>query len=113
MNREISPKVSILMSSFNPNEIFLRECFDSIENQTFKDFELILVDDGSFETDFDSILSNYSFRYTLIKNSQNLGVSRSMNNGLKVCNGSYIAKMDDDDIMHPDRLKLQYEFLQN
>lgn len=95
-------------------ERFLPEAIDSILNQTWVDFELLIVDDGS--TDGSSeILSGYANRdkrVTLIRNETNLGLVRTLNRGLDLTDSPYIARMDQDDISLPDRLQKQAMYLQ-
>ncbi|MDD4157082.1 MAG: glycosyltransferase [Candidatus Cloacimonetes bacterium] len=103
-------KISILMSVYNPNDKYFKLCLDSIEQQSYKDFELILVDDGTTNLNLEEMLSHYSFDYKIIHNSQNLGLARSLNIGMSMCTGEYIARMDDDDIMMPNRLEMQLKY---
>lgn len=103
---KISPKISVIMSVYN-GERYLREAVDSILNQTFTDFEFIVVNDGSTDNTL-SILRQYSDkRLKIINHSENLGLSRSLNMAIEVAKGKYIARMDADDISLPDRLELQ------
>lgn len=105
-------KISILMATYNPNVAFLRESLNSIQAQTFNDFELVMVDDGTTNCDLEKIFSEYSFNYKIIKNVHNLGLPTALNIGLNECQGEYIARMDDDDVMHPQRLEKQLAFIQ-
>ena len=98
------------MATCNPNINYLRLCLDSIQKQTFKDFELILVDDGTTNCKLEDILSTYSFDYQIIKNEINLGLPTSLNKGLQYCNSEYIARMDDDDIMAENRLERELQY---
>lgn len=110
----MSPKVSILMSVYN-GACFLREAIDSILNQSFGDFEFIIVDDGSNDNTWE-ILSEYSFRdkrIILLQNKTNIGLTKSLNRCLSVSRGLYIARQDDDDISLYDRLKKQVDYLDN
>ena len=107
MNR---PKVSVVMSVFN-NEKFLKEAIDSILNQTFTDFEFIIVNDGSTDNTR-NIIQNYSDnRIKLLNNISNLGISRAANIGIKAACGIYIARQDADDISMPERLEKEVLFL--
>ena len=110
---ENSPKVSVIMSVYN-GEKYLKEAIESILNQSFKDFEFIVVDDGSTDKT-PEILENYAKqdqRIKIITNSENIGLTKSLNKGIKVSKGEYIARMDDDDIAMPERIKKQIEFLE-
>ncbi len=107
-----SPIVSVLMAVYN-GEKYLREAVDSILNQTFSDYEFIIVNDGS--TDGTSaILENYARRDTRIRlvcNEKNLGLTVSLNKGLKLANGEFVARMDSDDISMPERFEKQVSYL--
>lgn len=107
-------EISLIMSTYNPNLEYLLDCLNSIENQSFRDFELVLVNDGSKEEyNFYEILKNYRFHYKLINNKDNLGVSKSLNIAIMHARGKYIAKIDDDDVMETNRLEVQYKKAQN
>jgi len=104
------PLVSVLMPVFN-GERYLRQAVDSILAQTFSDFEFIIIDDGSTD-ETASILDEYNdLRIKLMNNSQNRGISYSLNRGISSALGEYIARMDCDDISCPDRLMVQVQFL--
>ena len=102
--------IDILMSTYNPNLQYFTLCLDSIQNQTFKDFRLVLVDDGTTNCNLEDVLGNYTFDYQIIRNVTNLGLPASLNKGLSFCNSEYIARMDDDDIMTEDRLEKELQF---
>lgn len=82
---------------------------DSILNQTYKDFEFIICDDGTYEM-VQGLTKNDS-RVTLIKNEENRGLAYSLNHCLSVAKGKYIARMDAGDISMPNRLEKQVKFL--
>lgn len=104
------PKVSVLMPVYNAEQ-YLARAIDSIIAQTFKDWELILIDDGSCD-DIMSVLSKYDDeRIYYVKNPVNMGLIKTLNRGIDYCEGEYIARMDADDISHPDRLKYQVDFM--
>ena len=104
-----SPLVSVCVPVYNA-EKYLRECIDSILAQTFTDFELLIVDDGSTDSSC-KIIESYSDKritlYTLDHNYIN-----TCNFLLKEARGKYIARMDSDDIMHPKRLEIEYIYLE-
>ena len=107
-----TPKVTVLMSVYNGKK-YLHESVGSILNQTFKDFEFVIINDGSTDGT-EKILEEYSRidkRIVLIHNKENLGLTKSLNKGIKVARGEYIARMDMDDISASDRLKKEVEFL--
>lgn len=107
------PKVSILMAVYRPTEKLIKEAFDSIENQLFTDFEVVIVNDGGDKNALISYLADYSFSYRMVDNDVNMGLTKSLNKGLKYCNGEYIARFDDDDKMTPNRILKQLKILEN
>lgn len=104
------PKVTVLMSAYN-GEKYLREAIDSILNQTFKDFEFLIINDGSTDRTAEILQSYQDPRIKIINNEKNMGLTKSLNKGLKIARGKYIARMDADDVSIPDRLKKEVEFL--
>lgn len=110
----MNPKVSVIMGIYNC-EATLSEAIESILAQTFKSWELIMCDDGSTDSTFE-VASKYAKEYANIKiykNSKNMGLNYTLNCCLRHTHGLYIARMDGDDISHPDRLKKEVEFLEN
>lgn len=104
------PQVTVLMSVYN-GQTYLREAVDSILNQTFCDFEFIIINDGSADGTAD-ILQHYDDeRIRLVDNEENIGLTRSLNKGLELARGEHIARMDGDDIALPDRLEKQVHLL--
>lgn len=89
-------------------ENFLREAIESILSQTFKDFEFLIINDGSTDNSNKIILSYKDSRIIYVKNDKNLGQAETMNRGLKIAKAELIARMDADDISHPERLEKQY-----
>lgn len=106
------PKVSVLMTVFNTAP-YLKEAIDSILNQSFNDFEFIIIDDKSTDSSREIISSYEDSRIILIENETNLGIVASANLGLRKARGKYIARMDSDDIAVSDRLAVQYRFLED
>ena len=104
------PKVTVLMPVYN-GEKYLREAIDSILSQTFTDFELLIIDDGSSDKSFKIINSYQDLRIKIIQNPKNVGISASLNDGLSLAKGKYIARMDCDDISLSNRLQKQIDFL--
>jgi glycosyltransferase involved in cell wall biosynthesis len=102
------PKVSVLMSVYNGSQ-YLREAIDSILTQTFSDFEFILIDDCSTDNSWEILTSyaSHDSRIILIQNKENLGLTKSLNKGLKIARGKYIARQDADDVSLPLRLEKQ------
>ena len=111
MNKS-KPLVSVVMPAFNV-EKYIGEAVESILNQTFKDFELIIIDDASTDNTL-SIAENYAKKDTriiIVKNSKNLQIAVSLNKGINLAKSGIIARMDPDDISYPDRLRIQYEYI--
>ena len=104
------PVVSVLMPVYN-GEAFLREAVDSILGQSFADFELIIVNDGSTDATGALLAAISGPRVRVIENARNLGVTGSLNVGLDAVRGRYVARLDADDIAHPERLARQVAFM--
>ena len=103
-------KISVLMSVFNAEE-FLHESIDSVLNQKYVDFELIIINDGSID-DTNRIINSYNDkRIKLYENRQNVGLTQSLNIGLDMCSGEFIARLDGGDLMAEDRLIKQSNYL--
>jgi glycosyltransferase involved in cell wall biosynthesis len=105
-----TPKVSVFMPVYNAGN-FLHEAIESILCQTFKDFEFLIVNDGSSDQSESIIRSYNDERIKLINNPKNLGLIASLNIGLDLCQGEYIVRMDQDDISMPERIAHQIEFM--
>jgi glycosyltransferase involved in cell wall biosynthesis len=103
------PKVSIIMSVYN-GEKYLREAIDSILRQTFNKYEFIIINDGSTDKT-KNILEEYSDSRIRLYHHENIGLTRSLNKGLKIAKGRYIARQDADDISLPERLSHQVKYL--
>ena len=106
-----NPKVSVILSVYN-GESFLAQAIESILKQTFADFELIIIDDGSRDKTRDIVNSFKDERIVLITNEKNLGLIRSLNKGIAAARGEFIARMDADDISDPERFGKQIVFLE-
>lgn len=106
----MGPKVSIVMPVYN-QEKYIKDTLVTLLNQTFKDFELIIINDGSNDKTFNVISSFKDPRLKLINNQKNKGLVYSLNRGLKESTGKYIARADGDDVYLPKRLELQVDFL--
>lgn len=104
------PQVTVLMSVYN-GEQFLREAMDSILRQTFSDFEFLIINDGSTDNSTQILQSYHDPRIHLVNSQTNLGLIASLNKGLRLAQGRYIARMDCDDISLPQRLERQVEFM--
>ncbi len=107
-----SPQISILMPAYNAGK-YLQEAIDSMLNQTFTNFELLILDDCSTDNTNDIVQSYNDSRIQYIRQEKNIGLANNLNVGLKLAQGKYIARMDGDDISLPERLQVQYEFLES
>ncbi len=105
--------VSVIMSNYNTPEEYLRASIESILNQTYQNFEFIIVDDCSTDNSLSIIESYTDDRIKIIRNSQNLGITKSLNRALAVARGEFVARMDADDISLETRFAKQVEFLKN
>lgn len=107
-----SPLISVVMPVFNAQQD-LREAINSILAQTFKDFELIVIDDGSSDDSVEIILAIDDPRIRLLRQPQNKGLVTSLNLGLLEAKGQFIARMDADDLSNPERFSLQIQLMQD
>lgn len=104
--------ISIVMPIYNTPIFFLIESINSVLNQTFENFELLIINDGSTCNDFIDIINKYhDNRIKIIHNKHDY--IDSLNRGIKISSGKYIARLDSDDIMHPNRLQIQWDFMEN
>ena len=107
-----SPKISVVMSVYNAAQ-YLREAIDSILTQTLPDLEFIIINDGSKDSSSEIIKSYKDSRIRFLENKSNIGLPKSLNKGIKIAKGNYIARQDADDISMPGRLKYQCDYLEN
>ena len=103
------PLISVVTSVHN-GEAFLKECVDSVLNQTFQDFEYIILNNGSTDGTAGT-LTQYKDPRLRIVNQENLGVPRSLNKGVSLCNADLVARLDADDYVYPNWLEKYYEFM--
>lgn len=107
------PKISIIMGIYNCEET-LKESLNSIVNQTYDNWEMIMCDDGSSDSTLE-IAKQYQMQYPkkvrVIQNEKNLGLNATLNKCLQLARGEYIARQDGDDISLPERFELEKEFL--
>ena len=100
------------MPIWNTREDHLREAMESILNQSFKDFEFLILNDSPDNTKLDEIVASYNDpRIRYARNEQNIGITPSRNKLLKMAQGEYIAIFDHDDISEPERLERQVAYL--
>jgi glycosyltransferase involved in cell wall biosynthesis len=103
------PKISVAMSVFNGEE-YLNQAIDSVLGQTFKDFEFIIVDDGSTDRSAE-IIRRYDDHRIVLLQQHNQGIASALNHALAIARGEYVARQDADDISTPQRFARQVEFL--
>lgn len=103
------PEISVIVPVYNV-EKYLEKCIDSILNQTFKDFELILINDGSTDNSGEicNHYANIDNRIHVI-NKENGGLSDARNHGIKIASGKYLCFIDSDDYIHPQMLEILYQ----
>lgn len=107
------PKVSVVMSAYNENEHILVESINSILSQTFQDLEIIFVNDNPQNALIDKVVKELNDdRIVYLKNEINMGLVNSLNRGLSVAKGKYIARMDADDISDLSRIEKQLKYLE-
>ena len=105
------PKVSVLLPTYNTKEDWLKESIESVLNQTFQDFEIIVLDDGS-KTSPEAVIKSFNDdRIKFYINETNLGVGKTRNKLIELATGEYVAFQDSDDISLPTRLEKQVKFL--
>jgi len=104
--------ISVILPVYNAEE-FLSDSIESILQQTFEDFELIIINDGSTDRSKDIALSYKDKRVKYIENKNNQGLIKSLNKGLHFAEGKYIARMDADDICHNTRFEKQISYFEN
>ena len=105
--------ISVVMPTYNTEVAILKEAVESILNQTFADFEFIIIDDGS-TNDAPAYLDALTDpRVRIIRNQTNIGITKSLNIGFRAAQGKYIARMDADDISFPQRFEKQYAFMES
>jgi len=104
------PKVTVFIPVYNREE-YVGEAIESILAQTFSDFEILLVDDGSTDTSVEKIRAFSDPRIRLVCNDRNLGIPKTRNKGVELARGQYMAMLDSDDRAFPNRLEKQVGFL--
>ncbi|MGP6146562.1 glycosyltransferase family 2 protein [Jeotgalibaca sp. A122] len=107
---ELNKKITVLMPVYNA-EAYLRESIESILGQTFTDFDLLAIDDGSTDASAEIIQSFEDERVIYLNNEQNMGIVKTLNRGLDLIKSDYIVRMDSDDICLPSRFEQQVAFM--
>lgn len=104
------PRVTVLLAVCN-GEPYLGDAIRSVLGQTFRDFELLVVDDASSDGSPDTLAAFRDPRLRVVRHEENLGLTRSLNHGLALTESEYVARLDADDLSFPDRLERQVAFL--
>ncbi len=105
------PSVTVIMPVYN-GIAHISEAIESILSQHFRDFEFLIMDDGSTDKSLDIVNSYRDSRIKLYRTEHNFGIAKTLNRGISIAQGRYIARMDCDDISHPERLHFQVDFLE-
>lgn len=108
----VSPAITVLMPVYN-GEIYLAQAIQSILDQTFGNFELLIIDDGSTDHTPGTIKQFSDPRIRVVNHDKNLGLIETLNRGIEMANGRYIARMDCDDLSVSDRLAKQWNFMES
>lgn len=106
----LKPRLSVLMPVYNGDK-YIGEAIESILAQSFLDYELIIIDDASMDDTAKCVMQFNDKRIRYVRNDENIGVAGSLNRGMGMANGEYIARMDADDICRPSRLRQQVDFM--
>jgi glycosyltransferase involved in cell wall biosynthesis len=107
-----NPQITVLMPVYNVS-LYVKQAIESILNQTYTDFELLIINDGSSDNTRDEVLKISDERIRFEENEINIGLANTLNKGIELARGKYIARMDGDDISKLDRLEKQFQFLEN
>lgn len=108
-----TPLVSVIMANYKTKIEYLKEAIESILNQTYTNFELIIIDDCSQDESVEYIQSLSDSRIVVMINEKNSGPAVSRNKGIDASKGKYIAVMDSDDISLPNRLQVEVDYMEN
>ena len=106
-----TPKVSVMVPIYKTDRVYLAEMIESVLNQTFRDFELLLLDDCPDDPREDVVRKFDDPRIVYVKNERNLGISESRNKLLDMARGDYVAVLDHDDICYPERFAKEVAYL--
>lgn len=115
MEKQKEVLLTVLMSVYKEEEKWLRASIESILTQTYSDFEFVIINDNPERTLNNSVVESYAHtdnRIRYYKNNTNIGLARTLNKGLQLAQGKYIARMDADDISMPTRLAKQVRYME-
>ena len=107
-----SKMISVIMPTYNTHIAMLQESVESILKQTCSNFEFLIIDDGSTNGSDKYLKSLTDERVHIIRNSENIGITKSLNIGLKIARGKYIVRMDADDVSMPTRFEKQLAYME-
>jgi len=107
-----APTVTVAMPIYNAGR-YLRQAVMSILGQTFDDWELLIIDDGSTDNAIESIADIHDIRIQILRDGKNLGLAARLNQAIDLANGRYLARMDQDDISYPNRFTRQLMVLES
>jgi glycosyltransferase involved in cell wall biosynthesis len=107
----MDPQLTVILPVYNA-EPYLKECLASLQLQTFRDFEVLIFDDASTDRSHGILMAFDDPRFHVERSRQNQGYAVYLNQGIEKARGRYIARMDADDICHPDRFQKQVDFLE-
>lgn len=105
------PLISVVVPCYNHGQ-YVDEAVDSVLNQTYQNFEIIIVNDGSTDEETNKILANYNKPKTRVLTTSNQGLPSARNNGIKEANGEFILPLDADDKIHPEYLERTLKIIQ-
>lgn len=106
------PEISVLFPTYNTRGEYLREAIESVLNQTFRDFEFIIMDDCSPDPNVERVVKSYDDpRIRYYRNEKNLGISETRNRLIDLAAGKYLAVMDHDDVSLPERFEKEAAYL--
>ncbi|TDE18686.1 glycosyltransferase family 2 protein [Dyadobacter psychrotolerans] len=105
------PETTVLIPAYNCGK-YIKETLDSVLKQKYKDYEILIIDDGSTDNTSQVIDTFKNKKIKYLRNSENAGIVETLNHGLKIANSEFIARMDADDVMLGNRLEEQISFLQ-
>lgn len=111
-----TPAISVVMSVYSEPIQWIAESIDSVLQQTFRDFEFIIINDNPSRIENGEFLQDCrkkDSRIILLQNEANIGLTKSLNKGLEIAKGKYIARMDADDISVPTRFQKQFDFMES
>lgn len=111
MTQPHQAKITVLLPAYNAAP-YIREAVDSVLNQTYTDFELLVINDGSTDNTLE-ILKSYTDPRLRIIDQQNMGLVKTLNKGLSLADSKWIARFDADDVCYPERLQQQMDFLES